>query len=66
MQRYYIRVADYALARIIDTLSKDEKVSNITIGMEDDELLVAFDYDRYARERRNKKYPLEVSPIHSS
>ena len=51
--RYYIKVADYALARIIDVLSKDSTVKNITVGMEDDSLLVAYDYDRYIEERKD-------------
>lgn len=51
MKRHYIRVSGFALATIIDALEKDEKVKDITVSLEDGELLVAFDFDRYAAEK---------------
>lgn len=61
MKRHYVRVSSFALATIIDALERDEKVKNITISLEDDDLLVAFDFDRYASERPK---PLNIhSPI---
>lgn len=51
MKRHYIRVSGFALATIIDALEKDEKVKDITVSLEDGDLLVAFDFDRYAAEK---------------
>ncbi len=55
MKRYYIRTAPYALAEAIAALDRDECVSNICIGMEDNDLAVTYEYDKYALERRRTK-----------
>ncbi len=51
MKRHYVRVSSFALATIIDALERDEKARNITVSLEDDDLLVAFSFDRYAAEK---------------
>lgn len=61
MKRHYVRVSPYALSTIIDALDTDRMVSNITVGMEDNDLLVAFDYDKYKEEKeRNLPQTNEV------
>lgn len=55
MKRYYIRMAPYALAEAIAALERDECVSDIRIGMEDGDLTVTYEYDKYAMERRRAK-----------
>ena len=54
MKRHYVRVSPFALSTIIDALDTDRMVSNITVSMEDDDLLVAFDYDKYKPEKERK------------
>ena len=49
MKRHYVRVSPFALATIIDALDRDNTVSQITISMEDGDLLVAFDYNKYPK-----------------
>ena len=51
MKRHYVRVSGFALATIIDALENDEKAENITVSLEDNDLLVAFSFDRYAAEK---------------
>ena len=41
--RYYVRVSDFALARVIEALTKDKTVRCIAVSMEDDYLLVSFE-----------------------
>lgn len=48
--RHYVRVSPFALASVISALSRDyDHARNITISLEDDDLLVA--YDEPAAER---------------
>ena len=51
-KRYYIRTAPYAIANVIEALSLDKCVRNITLGMEDGDLLIAYTFDKYALERK--------------
>ena len=42
--RHYVRVSPFALASVISALSKDyDHARNITVSLEDDDLLVAYD-----------------------
>ena len=43
-RRYYVRVSDFVLARVIKALKETEEVSDITVSLSDGELLVAYDY----------------------
>lgn len=52
MKRHYVRVSSFALSTVIDALDRDRMTSNVTISLEDDDLLVAFDYDKYKEEAR--------------
>lgn len=52
MTRHYVRVSSFALSTVIDALDRDRMTSNVTVSMEDDDLLVAFDYDKYKEEAR--------------
>lgn len=54
MKRHYVRVSPFALSTIIDALDNDRMVSNVTVSMEDNDLLVAFDYDKYKEEKKRK------------
>lgn len=54
MKRHYVRVSPFALSTIIDALDNDRMVSKVTVSMEDDDLLVAFDYDKYKEEKKRK------------
>ena len=64
MKRHYVRVSSFALATIIDALENDEKAKNITVSLEDDDLLVAFDFDRYAT-RKPEPFDIHSCDIHS-
>ena len=47
MIRHYIRVAPYALAKVINALDNDkEHACNIVLGLEDDEILISFETPR--------------------
>ena len=60
MKRHYVRVSPFALSTIIDALDKDRMVSNITISLEDNDLLVAFDFEKY---REKGKLPYTSEPV---
>lgn len=55
MKRHYVRTSPFALSTIIDALDTDPMVSNVTVSMEDNDLLVAFDYDKYKEEKVKRK-----------
>lgn len=55
MTRHYFRIAPYALAKVLTALDQDkEHASKITIGLEDDDILVSFE------EPRKKKIDTET------
>lgn len=64
MKRYYIRTAPYALAEAIAALERNENVRDIRIGMEDGDLTITYEYDKYLS-KRTQPVKQELKEEHS-